>query len=80
MMTSIAVPHRAEQKEIYLDTILASIQAVVGGVAAGPLAHYKRTLSMAMRDVRHHFKAHCAHNVQSIYGLYLEDDGNGYIC
>ena len=80
MITTVAVPHHLERQDMYLNAISASIRAVVSGATANPPANYERTLSLAMRDVRHHFKTHCAHNVQHVYGLCLEDSGDdGYV-
>ena len=80
MITTVAVPHHLERQDMYLNAISASIRAVVSGATANPPANYERTLSLAMRDVRHHFKTHCAHNVQYVYGLCLEDSGDdGYV-
>ena len=79
MITTTAVPHHLKWQDMYLDAISASIQAVVGGAVVNKPEGYVRVLSLAMRDVRHHVKAHCVHNVQHVYGLCLEDGGDGYV-
>ena len=79
MFSCCPIPHHCDCDDMFSHAISTFIQAVLNGAMAKPPDGHQQKLTLAMRDIQHHFKAHCMHSVQFVYGLRLEDTGDGQV-